>query len=267
MTKWLFGLCVLVLGAALALPEAEARRFGGGRSIGVQRNVQQAPPAAPAKQAQQQQGTQGQQAAPAAAGSKWGPILGGLALGGILAYLFSGNGLAGILLIALLAFAAVMAFRLLAQRRAPAPQRMQYAGLGHETLVAPPPQSQGGTMAPAGSDAEAFLRGAKMNFLKLQAANDAGEMEAIREFTTDEMFAELSRERGAGAQRTDVLSLDAQLLEVATEGDRHWASVRFSGNVRETAGTDPVPFSEVWHLAKPVDGSSGWLLAGIQQMH
>jgi predicted lipid-binding transport protein (Tim44 family) len=24
-------------------------------------------------------------------------------------------------------------------------------------------------------------------------------------------------------------------------------------------------FDEVWHLTKPVDGSSGWLLAGIQQ--
>ena len=255
---------MLALGVVLALPEAEARRFGGGRSIGIQRNVQKAPPAAtPAKPAQQQQ------AAPAASGSKWGPILGGLALGGILAYLFSGQGLAGVLLIALLAFVAVMAYRLLAQRRAPAPQRVQVAGFGNETVVAPPPsQPVGGTLqAPAGFDAQAFLRGAKTNFIKLQLANDARALDEIREFTTDHMFAELSRERGAGAQQTDVLSLDAQLLEVATEGDKHWASVRFSGQVRETAGSEPAAFSEVWHLAKPVDGSSGWLLAGIQQMH
>lgn len=267
MTKWLFGLCVLVLGAVLAVPEAEARRFGGGRSIGVQRNVQTAPPTtAPAKQAQQQ-AAQGQQAAPAKAGSKWGPVLGGLALGGILGYLFSGNGLAGILLIALLAFAAVMAFRLLAQRRA-TPQRMQYAGFGNDTLVVPQPsQSQGLKKQPAGFDAEAFLRGAKMNFLKLQAANDAQRMDDVREFTTDAMFTELARERGTAGQQTDVLSLDAQLLEVATEGDQHWASVRFSGEVRETRGAAPAAFSEVWHLVKPVDGSSGWLLAGIQQMH
>jgi predicted lipid-binding transport protein (Tim44 family) len=81
------------------------------------------------------------------------------------------------------------------------------------------------------------------------------------------MFAELARERAQAGQQTDVLSLDAQLLEVATEGDKYWASVRFSGQVRETAGSEPAAFSEVWHLAKPVDGSSGWLLAGIQQMH
>jgi predicted lipid-binding transport protein (Tim44 family) len=259
--KWLLGFFVLALGVVLAMPEVEARRFGGGRNIGIQRNVQKAPPAAtPAKPAQQQ----------AAAGSKWGPILGGLALGGILAYLFSGQGLAAVLLFGLLAFAAVMAFRLLAQRRAPAPQRMQYAGLGGETLAAPPAGQVRGTSslpAPADFDAQAFLRGAKANFIKLQLANDAGSLEEIREFTTDAMFAELSRERAQAGQQTDVVGLDAQLVEVATEGANHWASVCFSGQVRETPGSEPQPFSEVWHLAKPVDGSSGWLLAGIQQMH
>ena len=73
--------------------------------------------------------------------------------------------------------------------------------------------------------------------------------------------------RPADAQQTDVVSLNADLLEVATEQDSHWASVRFSGMVRETPGTQPVGFEEVWNLVKPADGSSGWLLAGIQQMH
>jgi len=66
---------------------------------------------------------------------------------------------------------------------------------------------------------------------------------------------------------TDVVSLDADLLELATESNKHWASVRFSGMVRETRETAPVGFEEVWNLVKPADGSSGWLLAGIQQMH
>mgnify|MGYP001618227673 FL=1 len=68
-------------------------------------------------------------------------------------------------------------------------------------------------------------------------------------------------------QHTDVVTLNADLLEVATEGDKHWASVRFSGLVREEPGQAPAPFEEVWNLSKPLDGSSGWLLAGIQQMH
>lgn len=263
--KWLLGFFVLALGIVISVPDAEARRFGGGRNVGVQRNVQQAPPAAvPAKPAQQPQA-----ASAAATGSKWGPILGGLALGGILAYLLSGQGLATLALLALLAFAAVMAFRLLAQRRAPAPQRMQYAGMGNETVTVQPPAPAGGgrVQAPADFNQESFLRGAKTNFIKLQLANDSGALDEIREFTTDEVFAELSRSRGEAGQQTDVVSLDAQLLEVVREADKYWASVRFSGLVREAAGAQALPFAEVWHLAKPVDGSSGWLLAGIQQMH
>ena len=73
--------------------------------------------------------------------------------------------------------------------------------------------------------------------------------------------------RGGARQQTDVVTLEADLLEVVTESDKHWASVRFSGTVRETPDTEPVGFEEVWNLVKPADGSSGWLLAGIQQMH
>jgi predicted lipid-binding transport protein (Tim44 family) len=80
------------------------------------------------------------------------------------------------------------------------------------------------------------------------------------------MYEELRGDMVAG-QQTDVVTLNADLLEVTTEGDRHWASVRFSGLVREAPGAEAAGFEEVWNLVKPVDGSSGWLLAGIQQMH
>jgi predicted lipid-binding transport protein (Tim44 family) len=123
---------------------------------------------------------------------------------------------------------------------------------------------------PAGFDAASFLRGAKMNFAKLQLANDLGKLDDIREFTTDELFEELQRdvaERGGASQQTDIESLEAELVDLTSEGKRHWASVRFSGRVRETPGSAPVDFAEVWNLVKPADGSSGWLLAGIQQMH
>jgi predicted lipid-binding transport protein (Tim44 family) len=187
----------------------------------------------------------------------------------------------GILLLVLLAIIAVVVFRMLFRRRE-APQPMQYAGLGRETVAAPPPQQASGLnmqsaasklpagQLPAGFDAASFLRGAKMNFVKLQLANDLGRVDDIREFTTDEMFEALRKdiaERGSESQQTDVGALNADLLEVATEGDRHWASVRFSGQVRETPGAVPSDFAEVWNLVKPADGSSGWLLAGIQQMH
>src|SRR5687767_1655743 len=205
MTKWLIGLCAVILTGALAIDDAEARRLGGGRATGVQRSVPNNPPAAtPARPAQQQaapnQAAQSQPAAAQPSGlSRWMPMLGGLALGGLLGYLFAGNGLGGILLLALLAIAAFAVFRMLSRRRE-TPQRVQYAGLGQETVVAPPASPATGMVKqsaaglPAGFDAASFLRGAKMNFVKLQLANDLGQVDDLREFTTDEMFEALKSE-------------------------------------------------------------------------
>ena len=281
MKTFLFGICAVLLGATLATSDAEAKRLGGGRSVGTQRSVTAPPAATPAKPAQQQAAPGAQQPAPAASGlSRWLPMLGGLAIGGLLGAMFGGSGLGGILLLALLALGAVMLFKMLARRRdeASSHQPVQFAGMGGRETVKMPlassvseTSSQGpGAQAaniPAGFDTATFLRGAKMNFIKLQAANDAGNLEEIRELATQEMFDVLSRDvRTAGGQHTDVVSLDADLLEVATEDDKYWASVRFSGTVREAPGAAPEDFQEVWNLVKPADGSSGWLLAGIQQM-
>lgn len=275
MSKWLLTAAILGLGTALVATDVDARRLGGGRSVGVQRNVTTPPAQTPAKPAQQQaaQGQQqgAQQAAPASSGSRWMPILGGLALGGILGYLFGGSGLLGFLLLALVAIAAVLGIRALMQRRSEAPRPMQFAGM-RETVDMQAPPAAGNALTPAkagvpaGFDASGFLRAAKMNFLKLQAANDAGRLEEIREFTTGELYEELSRDLAAGSP-TEVDDLQAELLELTTQGGEHWASVRFTGRVRETPGAEPQAFAEVWNLVKPADGSSGWLLAGIQQMH
>jgi predicted lipid-binding transport protein (Tim44 family) len=155
---------------------------------------------------------------------------------------------------------------------------MQYSGLGNETVAAPPPSQSAGfepqparpvANIPAGFDTEGFLRQAKLSYIRMQTANDAGNVDEIRDFTTPDMFQDLKADidaRGGAKQFTDVVTLNADLLEVVTEGDRHWASVRFSGLVRETPGQSPASFEEVWNLAKPADGSTGWLLAGIQQM-
>jgi predicted lipid-binding transport protein (Tim44 family) len=265
MSKWLLAVTILGLGGILAATDVEARRLGGGRNIGAQRNVT-APPAKQAAPAQQQNTGQ---AAPATQGSRWAPILGGLAIGGILGYLFGGSGLLGFLLLALLAIAAVVGVRALMHRRTEASRPVQFAGM-RETTQLPIggglPEKTPVTRVPAGFDANGFLRAAKLNFLKLQAAHDAGRLEEIREFTTEELYDALKGDLGERTQ-TEVSGLEAELLELSTESDEHWASVRFSGQAREAPGAASESFSEVWNLVKPADGSSGWLLAGIQQMH
>lgn len=121
---------------------------------------------------------------------------------------------------------------------------------------------------PADFDTEAFLRNAKVHYVRLQAAWDAGNLDDIREFTTPEMFAEIKMdlgERGAEVNKTDVVTLEAQLLGIEDTPTQHIASVRYSGMIREKAGEPAQPFAEVWNLAKSSTGSGGWLLAGIQQ--
>jgi predicted lipid-binding transport protein (Tim44 family) len=94
-------------------------------------------------------------------------------------------------------------------------------------------------------------------------------MADIREFTTPEMFAEVKVDldsRGAQANQTDVVQLNADLLGVEDRGDEYFASVRFSGLIRETPGAAAESFVEVWNLSKSTRSGEGWLLAGIQQV-
>lgn len=299
---WL-AMMAATLAIGLASGEADAKRLGGGSNLGAQRAApmqkQATPPAQQNPSAAKPAPAAGAPAPAAAGASRWMGPLAGLAAGLGLGWLLSQGGMGGaigMLLMGLLAAAVVFALvRLLMRPKGagpgmPAGRPMQYAGMGNETAAAPQPsqmptgsaaaaaaraqmpqtmQQHAASTIPAGFDVDGFLRQAKIGFINLQDANDRGDVQALRDFTTEEMFESLKSDivsRGATGQHTEVLNLDASVLEVVTEGDRHWASVRFHGNLREQEGQAPESFQEVWHLQKPVKGDSGWLLAGIQQV-
>ena len=274
MLKYVLIFAVAILSVGFAVDEAEAARFGGRRSFGMQRQaVTPRPvPTAPA-------------AAPGAVPrrSLMGPIAGlaaGLGIAALLSHFGLGPEFANLLMIGLLVLAAVMLFKWLARRSlaAQAPSEpLRYAGGDPRSGGSSPlPGLTGGAAAPVsaanvppGFDSETFLRVAKLNFVRLQAANDAKNIDDIREFVSPEVFAEISvqlAERGDEEQQTDVVTLNAELLEVVTEGSRHIASVHFGGMIRESAGVVAEPFSEVWHLSKPISGDKGWVISGIQQL-
>jgi predicted lipid-binding transport protein (Tim44 family) len=270
MKRILISLFALFISFGLVMHDAEARRLGGGKSFGMQRSVPARQSAAPIPQ--QQPG-----AAPTATAKRntWMGPLAGLAAGLGLAALFShlglGEEMANILMIALLAMAALALFRLFTRRNTPA---MQYAGMPHNAPAVfdqmhPAPGGSASTHTlPPGFDADAFTREAKLNFIRLQAAFDAGNLDDLRAFTSPEVFAELSMqlaERGDNAQTTDVMTLNVEVLEAIDEGNRHIVSVHFTGRVREVADRDAMPLDEVWHLTKPASGQGGWVIAGIQQ--
>jgi predicted lipid-binding transport protein (Tim44 family) len=79
-------------------------------------------------------------------------------------------------------------------------------------------------------------------------------------------LAERESHIGTQQNKTDVVMLDAKLLGIEELPDAYLASVEFSGMIREDASSGPSPFREVWNMTKPTNGSSGWLVAGVQAL-
>ncbi|CAB3810361.1 Tim44 domain-containing protein [Paraburkholderia fynbosensis] len=298
----------LIMAGSLASLDAEARRMGGGRSIGRQSNtVQQQHQATPSQPAQSnqamQQRTQPTPTPPAAPNrNRWlGPIAGlaaGLGIAALLSHFGMGEAFAGmmanVIIIALIAMVVIWLIRRFTGRKrdtaqpayAGASPSLNAGGTGYsqEPRYSAPPtgsylEPQGNPLStptinpmpvvPAGFDSEAFLRNAKVYFVRLQAAWDVGNIEDIREFTTPEMFAEVRVDlasRGTESNQTDVVQLNAELLGVEERANEYFASVRFSGLLREAPGAAAEPFVEVWNLSKANRAGEGWLLAGIQQV-
>jgi len=126
---------------------------------------------------------------------------------------------------------------------------------------------------PAGFDTTGFIDAAKNNFVTLQQAWDKADLATLRSMMTDEMLGEIrtqlaEREQQYGGQpnHTEVAVLEAQLLGIEDLGGDYMASVEFSGMIREEPATSPSPFREVWNMTKPKNGSSGWLVAGVQAL-
>ncbi|WP_144144417.1 Tim44 domain-containing protein [Paraburkholderia sp. BCC1884] len=281
-------------------------RSFGRQSNTVQQQHQTTPSPSPTNPAMQQRAQPAPAPAPTPAAqpnrSRWlGPIAGlaaGLGIAALLSHFGLGGAFAGamanIIVIAIIAMIGIWLIRRFMGRKRDASQpayagsapSFNSSGTGYTQepgYSAPPTGSylepQGNPLntptintpaaVPAGFDSEAFLRNAKVYFVRLQAAWDVGNVEDIREFTTPEMFAEVRVDlssRGAETNQTDVVQLNAELLGVEERANEYFASVRFSGLIREAPGAAAEPFVEVWNLSKANRPGEGWLLAGIQQV-
>lgn len=312
-TAWRLSLLAILtaIGLSLTIPDADARRLGGGKSFGRQSQQATPPSQPPARNNLSQPGGQSStpaQAAPATAakpaaagapaGNRFlGPLAGlaaGLGIAALLAHLgligpFA-EFLAALLMVGLLVLAGLFIWRMLrgaggrgeVQRRtmepayqAPPLARAQppaatdiarpgsvAASLGGSTYT---PRTPG---VPEDFDVAAFLRNAKVHFHRLQTAWERKDVEDLNEFTTPEVLAELRMQMAEeDGSRSEIVALDADLLGIEEGPSDYLASVRFSGNVRHADADAPEAFQEVWNLSKRKDGRSGWLLAGVQQIH
>lgn len=310
-----------LIGLSLSLsgiPEAEAKRMGGGGSFGG-KSAFSSPykrSAMPARTAKQQQATQQNDAAKQSFANRGGlmGMLGGLAIGGLIGALLFGGAFENLNFMDILVFAGIafLLYKLLAARAgsrglrsaynppqgpfrgAPALQResvsantdsaTRFGNTGFDTkswFRGEQTGAPGHTIehdaldltpaaeVPAGFDERGFLAGARIAFGDLQKAWDARDLAEIRGLTTDTMFGELQDRIKAVAadNRTDVLKLEAELLEVREVGDMLEAVVLFDAVMREDVDAQARQVREVWHFTKPaVHQQPKWYLDGIQQL-
>jgi predicted lipid-binding transport protein (Tim44 family) len=260
--------CLLIafLSFGLLMNEAAAKRFGSGRSFGVQRSQSSLFSPNKAKNSS----ILGQNTK---SPSRWGGLLSGLLIGGLLTSLFMGHGITSGLLswliIGALLFFVIGFFR----------RRMQP---GYQSGASKPysqnPFSQftqsfgtGGSSAthseyPTDFVPEAFLREAKVAFNRLQSAYDQKNTQDLSDFTAPELFAEIKMqldERGDVPNKTEVITLEAELLDVSRQSNSIIASVRFTGSIKEN--NEPITqLDEIWHF-RQFDNNKQWVVGGIQQ--
>ena len=258
--------------------DAEARRFGGGKSFGGMKQrpaqqQQQQKPAAPAKQ-------------PAAAGAKpafggFGGMLMGLAAGGLLASMFMGEGFEGLKMMDMLIFGliAFVIFKLIASRRRQMPQTATAGGPPMQREAHTPTENIFGSAAPAAAvkpvinapawfNETSFLQAAEGHFNTLQQHWDANEMEQIAEFVTPELLTFLSNERsslGDGMQSTYIDDLSVELDDVNEEGAITVATLTFHGVAKTSRFDQGESFSESWRMERNNGENQPWLIAGIRQ--
>jgi len=275
---------------------AEAKRFGGSKSFGSK--FSQSQPLK--KNSMNKNSAQQQQASPAIQqnaarkqqlaqrGGIMG-MLGALALGGILGALFFGGAFEGvnfmdILIISLIIFAL---FKFMSRRNQQQPaaaggygpadlddadndQQRQTAGEqlgGHDSTDEERSIDDLRSATPKQFNQEAFLEGAKSCFARLQQAWDDGDLSDIRQFTTDHVFGEIQDQYQAREKhgKTEIVSLDAELLSSTDLGSKQEAIVLFKAELAEDGNSHPV--EEVWHFIKPANSQqTTWFLDGIQQV-
>lgn len=261
---------------------ADAKRVGGGGSFGSKPSYNSGynKPVAPTKNTP----SMAQQATPSPSRfGGFGGMLGGLLMGGLLGSMLFGGGFSGpgLMDILLLATGGFLLFKFMKSRKAATANSAPYAFAGNVNTQKP---STGGGWAPQrfeeqrplepampqGVDEQEFISGAKALYTRLQSSWDRRDLEDIRQFTSPEVHREIVRQATLDSSpgRTEILMVDARVLEVRTAGSETILSVLFDAMLREDNATERAEqVREVWHIRRDESSSSPqWTLEGIQQL-
>lgn len=280
--RWLLPLFTVMLMITVSVPDAEARRMGGGKSFGSTPSHQSQP-------AQRQQAPRDQQAAPgrqagaaaaSSGASRWLGPLAGIAAGGLLASMFFGDGFEGFQLFDILIFGliAFVLFKLFSRRTQPQSQLQPAGGAPMQREASPqyhaapnastqfcaqPAQQD----APDWFDAELFLRAAKEHFYTLQRHWRDGDTAGMAEYLDAALLAQLmqSREENPPTANGFVDDLDVRLDGITQAQGRTLVTVSFTGLDRDSAEDPGSEFDESWALERADGEGQPWVISGIRQ--
>ncbi len=265
----------LLLTSFLAVPIAEAKRAGGGKSYGMKRQSSSQSYNNSSQNSYQQNNTANQQTQ--RRGSNVGGMVaagvGGAALGAVAANAMADDrqsnptqqeeeksGFSWVWLI-LIAGVAFFLFRKFTAKK------QHFAG----GTPNPPSAQFGATMnsgnaLPDGTEPASFLRFARQRFNHIQAMNSGSNIDEIRKYFTTDMYQQMHQEIANNHDVAEFSNLTANVVEQATENGQYVVSVRFTGTVSEDLNSLPQPFTEIWHFVKTENSQEDWLVAGIQQV-
>lgn len=115
-----------------------------------------------------------------------------------------------------------------------------------------------------------FLEGAKLFFTRFQQATKADDFDALKDFLSDDVYADavLAAQREDFPVRTEIMLLNAKLMEVKSENNMTLATVFFDGQLRRGEhGERTDNLRAVWEFSRDDSVRNGlWKLAKINKV-
>lgn len=287
--KRLLSIVALLIVSVAVMPIAEAKKFGGGKSLGKsykphlhQNNSSRIP--TPSAKIRVRNRVRRK--------VSWAELRGLLA-GGLLAAFFGGafEGIQfmDILIIGLIAFIIFKLMRsLLAAKQGSMNQHRQQPAFGGQApkfeqanvhnFEQTAGSSSNGSFGfanqsdvphnyPPGFDQVAFVNGAREHYRTLQGAWNHNQLDTIEEYVSPTLFADLKaeREKLAGEQHTEVMYVDAQIVRAEYDDTKAQLSLQFSGRYRDAVEGIEEDIEDIWHLERDLtQDNAPWLIVGIQ---
>lgn len=115
-----------------------------------------------------------------------------------------------------------------------------------------------------------FLEGAKLFFSRFQQASSDRDYDALKDFLSDEVYTDaiLAMQREGKPVRTEIMLLNAKLMEVKSEGNITRASVFYDGQMRRgDHGEQTEHVRTVWEFSRDDTIENGlWTLDKINKV-